>query len=290
MTLYSFGILCGFFGALCQALNYAFSKDCQAKYNLHGLKELIAIHLVMLAVTLPFFVFCGYWRYCDETMILYISAVVAPYLIAQYVMIRAFDLSDASVVSPLLTLKIPMLAMIALLFLGKSFGLPQYAAILAIIMLGIYFSSLAGRASFKLICHILTACLMFCFSDIAMTKLTHLLPVPPLEAVFIGSVWEYVVAGTLMLGATAVRRVHIKDVWHAKWVGITWFSATLSFVVTFNVNGVVEGNIIQTLRSVIGVVISYLFYRKYIKDRATFRKKLFITAGMFAAVGLYYLP
>ncbi len=290
MTLYAFGILCGFLGAFCQGLNYVFSKDCQSKYNLHGLKQLTAIHLVMLVISLPPFILCGFWQFASPEVFLYMFYMVAPYLAAQYVMIRAFDLSDASIVSPLLTLKIPILALMALLFLGKAFALPQYLAILAIMGLGFYFSSLAGRASLKLILHIIAACTLYAIQDIAMTELTHLLPCPRFEAVFACAVWEYVTAGLLMLCAVPLRHVKPLDVWHAKWVGITWFCATITFLVTFNVNGVVEGNIIQTLRSVVGVIIAYLFYRKYIKDRATFRKKLFITAGMFAAVALYYLP
>ncbi len=290
MTLYAFGILCGFLGAFFQGLNYVFSKDCQAKYSLHGLKALIAVHLVMLGISLPPFILGGFWRCFNSDALLYLFFMVAPYLTAQYVMIRALDLSDASIVSPLLTLKIPILAVIALLFLGKEFGLPQYAAIFAIMGLGIYFSSLAGRASLKLIFYILSACTLYAVQDIAKTQFTHLLPVPRFEAVFICVVWVYVVSGLLMLAAAAARPVNLKDVWHAKWVGITWFLATLAFLITFNVNGVVEGNIIQPLRSVTGVIVSCLFYRKYIKDKASFRKKLFITAGMFAAVGLYYLP
>lgn len=288
ISLETFGLICGFLAALSQALNYTFSKDCQEKFNLHGFRQLIAVHVFMFILSFIPFAFFGFYKYLSLQLLWYETLVIAPYLAAQYIMIKVFDANDASVVSPLMTMKIPILAMISIIFMGKEFGVLQFCAIAMIICLGLYFSSLSGRARPLLLLVIAFACLMFCLSDIAMTSLTHKLGLPRLEAVRVGAVYEYLFCGVLALPFMYKTKVTLKSAYHAKWVAITWYFCTLTFIVTFNVNGVVEGNIIQTLRSVIGVLIAYIFYRKYIKDRNTFRKKLFITAGMFAAVGLYY--
>lgn len=79
------------------------------------------------------------------------------------------------------------------------------------------------------------------------------------------------------------------DVWCTRMIVFTWLANMAGIVSCFNLSGVIECNIVQSLRSVIGVIIAYVFYRKYIKDHTAFRKKLFIALAMFAAVGIYYL-
>lgn len=288
ISIETFGILCGFAAAFSQALNYTFSKDCQEKYSLHGFRQLVAVHVFMFILSLIPFAFMGFYKYLSLELLWYETLVIAPYLCAQYIMIKVFDANDASIVSPLMTMKIPILALISIIFMGKEFGVLQVFSIFIIIGLGLYFSSLSGRARPLLLLVIAFACLLFCLSDIAMTSLTYKIGLPRFEAVRVGAVYEYLFCGFLAVPFMYKAKITLKSAWHAKWVAITWYFCTLTFIVTFNVNGVVEGNIIQTLRSVIGVLIAYIFYRKYIKDRNTFRKKLFITAGMFAAVTLYY--
>ncbi|MCR5537023.1 MAG: hypothetical protein K6F05_06385 [Succinivibrio sp.] len=289
MSLETFGLCCGFFAAFCQALNYTFSKDCQEKYNLHGIRELVAVHICMFVLCIGPFLYYQPWQYLNLHTALLLLCNVSSYLVAQYIMILVFDRQDASIVSPLMTIKTPILALIAFLFFDKEFTPLQYTAIFAIIALGFYFSSLSGRVKPTILLVLALVCVCFSISDLSMTALTYAVPGETLTVVAICSVCEYVVCGLIALPLMPLCKVPLMGAYHAKWVGITWLVCTLAFVVTFHVNGVVEGNIIQTLRSVIGVIIAYVFYRRYIKDESTFKKKMLITLGMFTAVVLYYL-
>lgn len=298
MSIEYLGLALGLFGATCQAANYALTKDAQQKYNLNGLRLLISTHILMFAaVVLPFFL-CGHVRYLNSTSLFYSICIVVPYLGGTYFINKAIGMSDASIVSPLLTIKIPILAMISLFLMHKGFNTQQIAAIVIIMSLGWYFSSLSGRiATGSLLC-VGAGCLNYCLSDLAMSVL--LMPYfgsvgvdSWMEQVFMGITFEYTCCGILALPFLVMGghrfKVKISNAWQTRWITTSWLLNMVGIVSCFNLDGVVEGNIVQSLRSVIGVIIAYLFYRKYIKDHTTFRKKLFIAIGMFAAVGIYYL-
>ena len=289
MTLETIGIILGFFGAFAQALNYAVTKDCQEKSGQQGLRLLVSEHLAMFSLTLfPFLFFRHYAYFCYEVF-WYVVAIVVPYLVAQYAINKAIALSDASIVSPLMTVKVPILALVSLFLLDRGFSSFQYLAIVMIISLGWYYSSLSGRIRLWPLFYITLGCASFCFSDLAMTRLTHFIPsASRAEQIAAGITYEYIASGLLAIPGIFYCKVGVRDIWSTKWIAVLWLLSMVGIVGCFNLTGVVEGNIIQTLRSVIGVIIAYLFYRRYIRDGATFRKKLFISIGMFLAVALYY--
>ncbi len=297
MDLTHLGLILGFFGAVCQAINYAVTKDVQQKYTLSGLRLLNATHVLLFICAFIPFLICEHFRYVDEYSIFYSYCIILPYLGGQYFTNKAIGLSDSSIVSPLLTIKIPILALISLFMLGKGFNLQQTAAIIIILSLGWYFSSLSGRIAMGSLACVGAGCLCYCLSDLAMGVL--LMPYFKavgveswVQQVFLGCTFEYVFCGVFalpLLFTGGHQRINLRDVWETRWIGVTWLLNMAGIVSCFNLAGVVDGNIVQSLRSVIGVIIAYLFFRKYIKDHTTFRKKLFIALAMFAAVGIYYL-
>lgn len=299
MDLNHFGLIMGFFGAVCQAWNYAVTKDVQQKYLLSGLKLLGATHVLMFICCFIPFLIMGHYRYIDEYSVFYSFCIVIPYLGGQYFTNKAIGLSDASIVSPLLTIKIPIMALLTIFMLHKGFNVQQTMAIIIILSLGWYFSSLAGRIAFGSLACVAMGCLCYCLSDLAMGVLL----MPYLKSigvtwwvnqVFIGCTFEYVACGVfalplLVLGSKHHWKVNMHEVWCTRMIVFTWLANMAGIVSCFNLSGVIECNIVQSLRSVIGVIIAYVFYRKYIKDHTAFRKKLFIALAMFAAVGIYYL-
>ena len=291
LSLESIGLLLGFLGAFSQATNYAMVKDCEEKYSLTGVRLLIADHLLLLIFVTPLFLIFKAHLYFNTATFLYVLGIITPYFIAQYLMNLTLKMSDASIVSPLMTIKIPILAVISILFLGQVFSLQQYCSIAVIICLGWYFSSLSGKLGLKPLLLLALTCTMFCLSDIAMTKFTHSLPeeLTNLECIAIGIAYEHVATGIITIPAVKRYKVSFKDILNTKWVALTWMGTMIGIVSCFNMCGVVEGNIVQTLRSVIGVIIAYLFYRKYIRDENKFRKKLGIAIGMFCAVVMFYI-
>lgn len=288
------GLAFGLLGALCQALNYALTKFCQEKHGLRGMHLLIACHGFMFLLSIAPFLINKSWRYADAGVFMWIAAVIFPYLLAQYLCNAAIAASDSSLVSPLLTLKIPVLALISVFVLGQSFNAFQTAAVVLIVSLGWYFSSLAGRISLKPMLLVAGTVLCYCLSDLSMVQfMKHLAATynaGRADQIITGVTYEYVLCGLILFpfGIAGKWRTTPSDIWHTGGVATLWVLSVYFFVACFNLDGVVAGNIVQSLRSVIGVVIAYVFYRKYIRDHASFRKKLMIAAGMFFAVGLYY--
>ena len=71
MDLTHIGLLLGLFGAACQALNYAVTKDVQQKYTLGGLKLLSATHVMMFICVIIPFVLCAHYEYIDKYSVFY---------------------------------------------------------------------------------------------------------------------------------------------------------------------------------------------------------------------------
>ncbi len=290
LSLEHLGLLLGLGGAFCQALNYALTKQVQEKCTLRGVHLLLAEHLCMFVMVLPAFLGFQLYRFIDLQVLVYLAAIVLPYLIAQAAINQAILLSDSAVVSPLMTLKIPLMALLAYLMWQQSFTLLQLAAMLAIFSLGALSSKVSGRITLAPLAFTALGCLMFCLSDIAMTRLTHVLPSDSrFECIGAAIIFEYIVAGVLALPFSFRFHLRLGEV-TATWpVALVWLLSMVGIVGCFNLSGVVEGNIIQTLRGVFGVLITYFLYASLMHDRDAFGHKLMLSLLLFAAVVLYYL-
>ncbi|MDG3086553.1 EamA family transporter [Vibrio hannami] len=285
------GVIASFLGATFQALNYTLTQSCQQKYNIDGVKLLVAVHVCIgLFALIPTLVF-GYWRLIELDLAWDFFKINAPYLIAQYLLINAIRRSDASIASPLLALKIPVLAVISIVFFGAEFNLMQGISIGLILSLGWYFSSMSGKIDIAPLMLVLGASVFYSLSDMSITQLSHnLIDASPVEQSFATICINYLVCGVFAIPLMKPMKVSFKMAYQAKWVALAWFVAVIFLIIGFNISGVVSGNVVQSLRGVIGVILAYLFFRHQVKQPASvWRKKLIAAAGMFGAVALFYL-
>ena len=294
MDLYWMGLMLGLFGAACQAANYSFTKECQEKAGLRGIRLLLCSHAFMSAATVIPFIAFAHYRAFDSGVAIRLCLIVAPYFLGQYFTNAAIAASDSSVVSPLLTVKIPILAVITTVFLGDSFTAKQLAAAVLIVLIGIRFSTISGRISPKPLALTALGALSYCVSDLSMANLMRYFGAmgygSRAQQVFMGITFEYIACG--LVAALLAPLAHVKITLRstaATWkMGSAWLLSMVGIVGCFNLDGVVAGNIVQSLRAVIGVLIAYIFYRRYIKDPGNFRRKLIASFGMIACVCLYY--
>lgn len=292
MSLEYIGIFLGFLGAIVQAFNYAFTKDCAEKYSLKGLRQLAAAHIgLCLLSIIPFFYF-NLISYISFELVFDTLWATIPYLMAQYLMIVTLTMTDSSIVSPLLTIKIPVLAVIALIFLGQNFALNQIIAIIALILLGVYFSKIAGRIKLLPLLLITIVSFMYAISDLGMAEFMRDWPEDNRTHAILGIIcYQFMLCGIIALPFFKAGRFHINvtDVKRASTIAIAWMTSNAFFVTCFNLTGVVETSIVQSLRSVLGIIVAYLFYKSYIHDENTFKKKMVIAVLMFFFVSIYYL-
>ena len=292
MNLEHLGIILGFLGALCNASNYAFSKDCVEKFGLRGIRQLIVVHVSLFILMIPFIFLFDLVNHLSTQVILDTVYIIVPYLIAQYLLIMLLPATGRSVVSPLLTLKMPVVAGISFIFVGQVFEPKQIFSVALIIMLGFYFSSLSGKIKLMPLMMMFLICLGYAGADYGTVIFMHHYEGTTIEKGIAVIVWQYVILGLIAIPLMfLVKPLHLHPIHinQCKWATLSWLAGTFCWVGCFYLAGVVEGNIIQSLRCVIGVLIAYIFYRKYIKDPNTFKKKLFISAGMFTAVFIYYI-
>ncbi len=290
MSLYSFGIIAGLLCAFLQALNYVLTKSCQI-HGLTGLKMLLATHIAMGVMVFFPLIFTGWWREFRPEFLLWMVLINIPYLTAQYCVIQALRLSDASIVSPLLILKIPVISTAALLFWDASFSLRQYAC-MALIVAGAWcFSLLSGRIKLGPLLIILLGSACYCGSDTAFVYFVREIEgYSAVEASAIGTCFNYLFCGLIALPFWSKCQVTVKAVWMTKWVALAWLLGVLCVLITFSINGLVPGNILQSLRGVIGVLISFFFYRSLSNDsRLVWQVKLVVAAMMSGCVALFYL-
>ena len=283
------GVFASFIGATFQALNYALTQNCQQRYNIDGVRLLVAVH-ICLAVFAIIPAFC-YWKVIELGHFWAFLQVTLPYLLAQYCLIRAIRLSDASIVSPLLALKIPVLAIISIVLFQAQFSQIQWSAIVIILAIGWYFSSMSGAIAVVPLLLVLVASLGYSLSDMAITELSHtLIEGTALEQAIVTICLIYLVCGLFILPLMKPMKIDLLTIFRVKWVALTWFIAGILLVVGFNLSGVVSGYVVQSLRGVIGVILAFMFFRSQINQpMLIWRKKLVAAVAMFAAVALFYL-
>ncbi|MDV7105144.1 EamA family transporter [Vibrio sp. TH_r3] len=284
------GVFSSFLGAFFQALNYILTQNCQQKNGIDGVKLLVAVHVGIGLLALIPTVVLGYWQLVTLDLIWDFVLINFPYLVAQYLLIIAIRYSDASIVSPLLALKIPVLAIISVLFYQAGFSTIQWMTIGIILAIAWYFSMLSGSINIKPLLLIFGASVGYSLSDMAITNLSHkLLDGSPVEQSFATICVNYLACGVMSIPLIRPMKVTIATVYHARWVALAWFFAVIFLILGFNISGVVSGNIVQSLRGVIGVIFAYVLFRKQVDQPvALWRKKLFAAMGMFVAVGLFY--
>ena len=286
-----FGFIASFLAAFFQATNYILTQRCQQNFNIDGVKLLIAVHVAIGVFAAYPVLFMGYWRLIEPSQTSDILLINLPYLFAQYMLIKAIKLSDASVVSPLLAIKIPVLAMISVAMFNAEFALMQWLSILLILLIAWRFSALSGKIAMKPLLLVLAASVGYSFADMAIAQFSkEIIQSNPFEQSVVTISINYFICGLGSLFLMPVKGVTFKMVYQVKWVAIAWLIAVVFLLIGFNMTGVVTGNVIQSLRGVIGVLLAFFFFRHQInQSKVLWQKKLFGAAMMFVAVGTFYL-
>lgn len=286
-------IIASFMGAVFQATNYFVTQRSQRGHNYNTVQILIATHMGMGLVLLIPLLGLSYWRYFSFNDIGIIIQTNLPYLIAQFLLFSAIKLSDSSVVSPLLVLKIPALACISILLFDKQLEPLQWGAIAIIVYLAYSISTLSGKLEIKPALLIMGACICYGISDLGITAYTKNLGDLPLqERIFIAITINYMLCAIVMLPFVRLCKVPLKAIGHLKWSAITWLVAVALLVVGFSLSGVVEANVAQSTRGVIAVFMGYTAIRlsnNVFTDKRQWHSKMIVSSLMVAGVALFYL-
>ncbi|WP_319532307.1 hypothetical protein [uncultured Cohaesibacter sp.] len=285
----SLGLSASIAGAFFQALNYTATQRCQEKAHYSTTQILLATQVAMGVILALPFLFLGVWDYLVPSDLIALVRANAPYAAGQFLVIIAIKKSGASIVSPLLTLKIPTLAVIAVV---SGQGYPsshQLAAIAVILLLAYLLSRRAGALDLWPAVLIVVACIGYAFSDMEITKLSkRFADLPLLHQVMVTVCVNYVFCAIVSLPVLIVMKAPMRVIYDARWIGVTWVVAVFFLLIGFNVAGVLEANVAQSLRGVFTILISLVLVRRLKVSGGDGAFKILLSIGMTAAVFLYF--
>ncbi|HRU07398.1 MAG TPA: EamA family transporter [Candidatus Brocadiia bacterium] len=292
------GILLGLAAAFFQSLSYVFSRlfvtrPGQSAAGLFALSH-VEMGIVALAA-LPFVASGGapsasvYWRP--------LAGAVFFYLVGQGAMFATLRWTEASRISPLLGLKILVLALISCLCLRQTVAPLQWVAVAlsvaAAFALNWSGGALPGRAALG----VLVCCLGYSMSDLNIRWLVDALDsVGRLRATLLSCCMCYVATGALGAALLLRARGLSGSAWlRAAPVAVAWILAMVFLFATFKLIGVVFGNIVQSSRGLISILMGAMIARwgfvalEQRHGASVLWRRAVAAALMTAAVALYVL-
>jgi drug/metabolite transporter (DMT)-like permease len=254
------GIICGLTAALSQCISYIFSKKyihkdgtafqlLIASHLIMGIFATICLGILLLENDLP--PFKDYW--------LELLKVDGFYLLAQMSFFMAISKTEASRLAPLLGLKIIFIALFGIILLDSSLNLWQWTAVI-LCFCGALLSNWSGKSiplSGGL--YLLGAVVGYSLSDISIRQLINCIEVQTgkgVLAVLIAACVSYFYLGIFsLLTILLFRSVKLKHLKPAIGFSCWWFTAMLFLFACFGFIGPLFGNIVQSGRGIIAVIL-----------------------------------
>jgi len=294
----SSGILFGIAAALVQSFSYVFSRMFMVKFPGSAVVLLAVSHVIMgLFSLLVLRIFwppeppavSSYWLPVAGTVFFYLSAQICFFFALRH--------SDASRVSPLLGLKILFIALISSAALGERFSSLQMLAIGFSLGAAGLLSWSEGVILWDSLIWVVGTCFGYSLSDVCVREVIRSFEYLGL---FRGAVVSaglcYSVCGMIGAGLLFTVPRPSKAVWsNALPFSVTWFTAMLFLFASFASIGIVYGNIIQSTRGVISVLLGVLISAAghvHLEEKMTTMmliKKSGAALLMIGAIVLYYM-
>ena len=257
------GIICGFCAALIQCVSYIFSKKyihkdgtafqlLIASHLIMGILAAICLGILLLENNLP--PFKDYW--------LELLKVDGFYLLAQMSFFMAISKTEASRVAPLLGLKIIFIALLGITFLRYQLSCWQWGAIV-ICFSGAVLSNWSGKSIPRIgALWLLGAVFGYSLSDISIKQLINCIGIETgqgIMTILIAASVSYFYLGIfslfIILFTRSIKSKHLKP---ALVFSCWWFAAMLFLFTCFGLIGPLFGNIVQSGRGIIAVLLGAL--------------------------------
>lgn len=299
------GVLLGLAAAAAQSASYFFSR----LFVVRGrtvLALLVLGHLimgVMSAALLPAL------RPGDlpppATYLWPLAATSLSYLLGQAALFVALRHTEASRASPLLGLKILVLAAVTVLFLHGQLTPLQWTAVVMSVAAALLLNYSGRPVPWPALSAVLIACVLYSLSDLYIIELVKAIRAPSparpeglgvFQASLVGVCLSYIACALMVLpllplcGRGAVRQ------WpYAMPFALTWLAAMVFLYACFASIGVIFGNIVQSTRGLVTIVIGAGLARRgqvHLEQRISrgiLLRRLAAATLMFAAIVLFFL-
>lgn len=300
------GVGAGLAAALFSALSYFVSRDHGARGG-SGLRLLVLAHAIMGVACLP----ATAWLWprgvgAAPRWLIPLAGSTACYLLGQAFVFSALRRAGASRVAPLLGLKIAVLAGFAAFTPAGGLDTRQWLAVGMSVAAATMLQRGGGMPAAALALT-LAACLTFAVSDLFIVALIDGLqrsteiaghPIGRLHAGTLAMAVTYVVCGGLAaaVASTPAARPRGRLDWTAGTTyAAAWLAGMVGLYLCFGTVGVVFGNILQSTRGMIAIVLGAVLAHlgrhdlELKVDGMTLVRRLVAAALMTAAIALFVI-
>ena len=210
--------------------------------------------------------------------------------------VLALKRTEASRLSPLLGLKVCFIALISISFLGATYSLLQWLAILATIAAGAMLNWTGKAPPAKSVAFILIACLSYSLSDISIKLLVNSLD---LESIYHGTMLSvcmtYCLCGVICVPVMifTYKKSDNSLVTDTLPFAITWYLSMFALFSCFGMISVLLGNIVQSTRGIISILVAFAVARMgyvHLESRIpghVFARRIFAAVLMLLAIVLF---
>jgi drug/metabolite transporter (DMT)-like permease len=259
MTL-GLGLLAGLIAAFLHAVAYLFSRQYM-RQNPAGILLFLGWGHILMGVgsLLYLFFFPGVFALNPAVYGVPLLGTTLNYLVGQIGLLWALKYSESSRIAPLLGLKILFLAAWVVLVQKAKLGPVQWGAV-AMAAGAVYILNTAGgRLSAKSWMGLGVAITGYCFSDLNIVNLVQALDGLGPEASTTGVALSYGLSGLLSLPVLLTWRRINREEWRALGgFSVSWLGAMVFLYVCFAAVGVVYGNILQSTRGLMALLLAPL--------------------------------
>lgn len=253
------GIILGLCCGLSLSCSYVFSRRFVVRRPTSTTRLLVVTHAIMGAFALALLPFA--W----QSNIPGLRAWMGPllwaacfYLAGQLSLFMMMKYTEASRISPLLSLKILTLAILSVAIFGETLSGLQWIAIGLCVFSAIALTVTGGTVDYRALLWLGVACLMYSGSDLNITRLIkNLAPLPPLQAAILGTCMTYSVCGvTACLFMPFSGGIGERSDWTLGLpFAVCWLLGMFFLFACFSYVGTVFGAILQSTRGIWSVLI-----------------------------------
>jgi len=257
------GILFGLAAAFCQSVCYILSRFFVTREGNSSPQLFVLSHVTMggMAVVLLPFLHSSQCPRIEAYLFPMLGAALF-YLAGQAALFQTLRWTEASRVSPMLGLKILFLALITAAFLGQSLSVMRWSAVVLCVLAAFVLNYSGGSIPWQAVLSMLFCCLGYSLSDLSIGELVERLrEMGSFRGAAYGVCATYVVTGAVGVALLPfVKRDRLRRrAWYAALpVSISWFLAMVCLYASFKLIGVVPGNIMQSTRGILSILLGGL--------------------------------
>lgn len=292
------GILLGIIAATLQSTGYVATRVFLSKHKGGSLNLMAISHIILgaLSAVILCFILPETLPAWSELLLPMLGMSVC-YIVAQIALFWALKFTAASRASPLLSLKVFILALLSLVFWSESLSLLQWASVFLSVLAAFILNGAGGNIPGKSIAGIMTACFLYAWSDVSIRTLVLMFAEQGLfHASVLTVCLNYTFCGVVALAAIRYLPVKSKQMWiDTLPFSITWFLAMFFLFACFGSIGVIFGNIVQSSRGIISILMGWLIshlghvHLEEKVERGVLVRRIAAGCLMFAAIVLFYV-